>query len=98
MSAPALSPAEQAEVDRFGAHDEEILAHLEERGDEEIGCQVARCEETATHVLVCEYCGKQAGLVCGTCSTRIGNSLTRVEHTPCHAVDMVCLLLRSVPL
>lgn len=85
-------------VDRLGAHDEEILAHLEEHVDDEPDCQVARCEQTASHVLVCEYCDRQSGLVCGACSTRICNSLTRTEHVPCHAIDMLCLLLRSVPL
>jgi hypothetical protein len=101
MSAPVLSPAEQAEVDRFGVHDEEIIAAIEDRSDETPICRVVRpepCSATATHAIVCRECGGQAGLAC-TVHVGVAERSTRpATHTPCGAHAPMRDLVRTVPL
>lgn len=63
MSAPVLSPAEQAEATRFGIHDEEILRDIEERLDDDLRCTVGECEAAAT-VRVLHRCCAHMHLVC----------------------------------
>ncbi|PNW10668.1 hypothetical protein C1632_02595 [Microbacterium testaceum] len=55
MTARALTPTEQTEVSRFGAHDEEILRDLAEHADETIPC--GWCRLTATWRLSMRCCG-----------------------------------------
>lgn len=57
MTAPALSPAEQAEVDRFGVHDEDVL----ERHEDQPMCD--RGDAPASVSLVLRCCGASY-LVC----------------------------------
>lgn len=54
MTAPALTPAEQADVTRFGAHDEEILRDLAEHADDVIPC--GWCAVAATWRLSMRCC------------------------------------------
>jgi len=61
MTAPVLSPAEQAEVSRFGAHDEEILRDLAEHADDTIPC--GWCSTTATWCLSMRCCSTDE-LIC----------------------------------
>lgn len=98
MSATTLTPAEQAEVGRFGIYDEEILAEIGERFDDEPGCQIRDCENTAAHVLVCTFCNRQCGLVCTTHGENIQRSVRHTEHVVCGEVDMLCLLVEVKPL
>lgn len=98
MTAPVLTPTEQAEVDRFGMHDEEVIADLERNQDEEPGCQVARCDDTATHALVCRNCRRQCGLVCDPHAARIRISIEDIIHTGCGAGGPLLELVKVVPL
>ena len=59
MSASALSPAEQAEVDRFGMHDEDVL-DLHDESDEPL---CGRGDAPAVASLVLRCCGASY-LVC----------------------------------
>ncbi len=101
MSAPALSPTEQAEVDRFGVHDEEIIASLEDHSDETPTCGVVLpepCTATATHAIVCRECGAQAGLAC-TVHVDVAERSTRpATHAACGAHAPMRELVRTVPL
>ena len=98
MTAPALTPTEQAEVDRFGMHDEEVIADLERNQDEEPGCQVARCDDTATHALVCRSCRRQCGVVCDPHAARIRISDAVITHLGCGAEDRLLELIEVVPM
>src|SRR5690606_6750517 len=53
-----LTPAEQAEVTRFGIHDEDILRDLEGRWDDEIPCGAKKCETAATVQVSSRCCGR----------------------------------------
>lgn len=64
MTAPTLTPAEQAEVTRFGAHDEEILRDLAEHANEVIPCEVEG--NPAVWRLATRCCGS-AIFVCQPC-------------------------------
>lgn len=98
MSATALTPAEQAEVARFGIHDQEIIAALDEHIGEEPGCQISNCMNTAEHVLVCTFCNRQCGLVCTTHGENIQRTVRHTQHTVCGEEDMLCLLVEMKPL
>ncbi|MCC2033091.1 hypothetical protein [Microbacterium allomyrinae] len=51
----ALTPAEAAEVRRFGMFDFDILAEMEEHADDIVPC--VRCDEEATHATICRGTG-----------------------------------------
>ena len=55
MSAPALVPAEQAEVSRFGIHDEDILRDLAEHADDPIPCIIGG--EASPKRIIVRCCG-----------------------------------------
>ncbi|WP_307470105.1 hypothetical protein [Microbacterium sp. SORGH_AS_0505] len=52
-----LSPAERAEVTRFGIHDDDVLRDMESRLDEEIGCSRAQCDAAASWSISARCCG-----------------------------------------
>lgn len=60
----ALSPAEQAEVARFGLFEEEILREISEHIDDVIGCLRDGCETPAAWRITTRCCGNGAYL-CG---------------------------------
>lgn len=61
MNAPALTPAEQATIDRFGLHDEEILRDIAEHANDTIPCVIDG--KPATHRIIMRCCNA-TGLMC----------------------------------
>lgn len=59
MSAPVLSPAEQAEAQRFGIQDAEEFAEIIERFDDVVPCAASGCDTAATAVVLTRCCGFQ---------------------------------------
>lgn len=57
MSTPVLSPVEQDEVSRFGIHDLDVLAEMEERADDVPPCSRAACDRPAEVFLAMRCCG-----------------------------------------
>ncbi len=102
MNAPALAPAEQPEVDRFGIHDEDVLRDLAEHADDEPACvYVTRdipCGHLATLAALCARCGRQCGLVCGPHGVVVSTSLDAATHGSCGARGVLSTLVRLVPL
>lgn len=84
----SLTPTEQATVDRFGIHDEDIINQLV--GDDTPACQVSACGATASHVLVCPHCNRQCGLCCTPHTERIRLSTVIVQHEQCGEVMFTC--------
>lgn len=72
MTAPVLSPAEQAEVDRFGLYDEDVIADLERNQDDTPKC--GTCESPATVVCRLRCCG-HSFLACDNCLARMRQML-----------------------
>lgn len=97
-----LSPTEQAEVTRFGIHDEDVITDLEERMDETPRCVVSqlgvKCTATATHVLVCRSCGRQCGLVCTPHVEEIIHASGWRGRDKCGAEGPLMDLVKVVPL
>lgn len=77
MSAPVLSPAEQAEVDRFGVHDADVIADLERMSDESPGCD--SCDAAATVAIRMVCCG-DSGLACDRCLASLRSDLAESKH------------------
>ncbi len=102
MSAPVLSPAEQAEVDRFGIHDADVIADLERNRDDVPRCSAGdsrgACGAPATHSVSCTQCGGFTGLVCAPHAARARTSTRPVTHRACGAVGPVCEIARVMPL
>lgn len=102
MTAPALSGAEQAEVDRFGVHDEDVLRDLAEHADDEPACvYVTRgipCGHLATFAVLCIECGRQCGIVCGPHAAVVSASVRPSVHGACDAHGPLRDLIRLVPL
>lgn len=88
----ALSPAEQAEVARFGLFEEEILREISEHIDDVIGCLRDGCETPAAWRITTRCCGRGAFL----CSGHLADSREHcarafsfsgvAECADCHAV------------
>lgn len=64
----ALSPAEQAEVTRFGMFDEDILRDMETHWDDALSC--SRCDHDAAWKVVCRG-GCARGALCDTCLDKV---------------------------
>jgi hypothetical protein len=95
-----LSPAEQVEVTRFGVHDEDVIADMEEHRDDDVKCAVIHppCDDTATHMLVCTWCG---GQVCPTCAVHAQSALMSwrlVRHEACGHIAAMRDMVRAVML
>ena len=82
-----LSPAEQAEVTRFGIHDEEILRDLEEHWDDEIPCGAKKCETAATVQVSSRCCGRSMFL----CARHYGRMVAVTQHHLCAPKGADCV-------
>ncbi|MFJ4038219.1 hypothetical protein ACIPVB_09030 [Microbacterium sp. NPDC090007] len=101
MSA-TLSPIEQATVDRFGLHDEDVLHDLAQHADDHPVCifltRGTSCGQLATHAVVCTACNRQCGLVCDTHAAIVTSSAAQTKHAACQASAAMRDLVRLVPL
>lgn len=102
MSAATLSPTEHSEAVRFGIHDADVIAEMEDRAHDDLPCVIAegrrRCGATATHVLVCVHCNRQAATTCERHAVIIVGSDQPARHATCGAAGALRDLVRVVPL
>ncbi len=102
VSAPTLSFAEQAQVDRFGLHDEDVLHDLAKHADDQPTCiYVTRgtpCGHMATHAVVCAACNGIAASICADHAAVVTASARQSKHGACQASGMLRDLVRLVPL
>jgi hypothetical protein len=84
----SLSPDERAEVDRFGMFDEEILGEMESQFPP-ARCAATengtRCEENATHAMLCNHCNQVGAVVCAGHAEFLETSTLRITHAACQA-------------
>ncbi|WP_295851266.1 hypothetical protein [uncultured Microbacterium sp.] len=83
MTAPTLTPAEQAEVTRFGAHDEEILRDLAEHANEVIPCE---WEDAAASWRITIRCCSTDSMVCQKHRDAIRDTVTSSPSARFHCV------------
>lgn len=83
MTAPALSPAEQAEAVRFGVHDEEILRDIAEHANDVIPCQFDGAP--AVWRLANRCCG-HAAFFCQSCRDRVVEDIPKRSRA-CNGCD-----------
>lgn len=97
-----LSPTERSEAVRFGVHDEDTIAEMEEHADDELLCVVIesgrQCTDPATHALVCMQCNRQAAWACDVHAVKVRCSYQPVTHAPCGNTGLLRFAVRVVPL
>ena len=86
MTAPVLSPAEQAEVDRFGLHDEDVIAEMSEHFDDAIPCGFIGCTDLADVVMTTRCCGHQSF----SCARHLAHAEARWDQLVRKAIDVKC--------